>query len=144
MRWDAVYTTSRAAPDPMNNRNLLKGLFLIGIALFFGVGALRYPLGHVERPGPGFFPLMVSSFLCVLGIAMVVRSRFMERVPMVFNFRNILIILASLVGFALLSHYVNMITGIVFMGYVAVHMIGNLKVYLGATAMDDASILSNS
>ena len=29
------------------------------------------------------------------------------------------------------------VTGIVFIGYVAVHMIGNLKVYLGAEAMND-------
>jgi succinate dehydrogenase / fumarate reductase, cytochrome b subunit len=29
------------------------------------------------------------------------------------------------------------VTGVVFMGYVAVHMIGNLKVYLGAESMND-------
>ncbi|MEO5900795.1 MAG: succinate dehydrogenase cytochrome b subunit [Ilumatobacteraceae bacterium] len=29
------------------------------------------------------------------------------------------------------------VTGTVFIGYVAVHMIGNLKIYLGAEAMDD-------
>ena len=55
----------------------------------------------------------------VLGIAMVVRSRFTEKAPMVFNFRNIVIILGSLIGFALLSHYVNMITGIAFMVFLS-------------------------
>ena len=98
----------------MNDRNLLKGLFLAVIALVFGVGALmRYDIGHVERPGPGFFPLMVSSVLFVLGAGMVLRSRFMERVPVYFNVRNIVIIMASLAAFALLSAYVNMIAGIV-------------------------------
>jgi hypothetical protein len=99
----------------MNDRNLLKGLFLIAIALVFGLGALRYSIGHLERAGPGFFPLMVSSILFLLGAAMIVRSRFSERVPMYFNLRNIVIIMASLAGFALLSGYVNMITGIVFL-----------------------------
>jgi hypothetical protein len=99
----------------MNDRNLLKGLFLAAVALVFGLGALRYNIGHVERAGPGFFPLMVSSFLFLLGAGMVVRSRFMERVPMYFNLRNIMIIMASLAGFALLSHFVNMIAGIVFL-----------------------------
>lgn len=99
----------------MNDRNLLKGLFLIVIAVGFGLGALRYSIGHLERAGPGFFPLMVSSILFVLGAAMMLRSRFMERVPIYFNVRNIVIIMASLAGFALLSVYVNMIAGIVFL-----------------------------
>ena len=99
----------------MNDRNLLKGLFLIAIALAFGLGALNYPIGRVERAGPGFFPLMVSSLLFLLGAAMIVRSRFTERAALYFNLKNIAIILASLVGFAVLSRYVNMISGIVFL-----------------------------
>ncbi len=99
----------------MNDRNLLKGLFLCAVALVFGVGALGYNVGHLERAGPGLFPLGVSSFLFLLGATMVIRSRFTERVPTRFNVRNILIIMASLAGFALLSHYVNMIAGIVFL-----------------------------
>ena len=103
----------------MNNRNLVKGLFLIAIALAFGGGALRYNIGHLERVGPGFFPLMVSSLLFVLGAVMVLRSRFMERAPIYFNVKNVLIIMASLVGFALLSEHVNMTCGIVFLVFVS-------------------------
>jgi hypothetical protein len=99
----------------MKDKNLLKGLFLILIALAFGLGALKYPVGKLERAGPGFFPMMVSSILGVLGLAMVVRSRFSQRVPMEFHVKNLAIIMASLVGFALLSRYVNMIVGIVFL-----------------------------
>ncbi|HET9578728.1 MAG TPA: tripartite tricarboxylate transporter TctB family protein [Usitatibacter sp.] len=99
----------------MNDRNLLKGLLLALIALVFGVGALHYSVGHVERAGPGFFPLMVSSILFVLGAAMVVRSRFTERAAIRFNWKNIAIIMGSLAGFAVLSAYVNMISGIVFL-----------------------------
>ena len=101
--------------EPMNDRNLLKGLFLIAIALAFGLGALNYPFGRVERAGPGFFPMMVSGILFVLGATMVVRSRFTEPEAMYFNARNIAIIIASLVGFAVLSRYVNMIAGIAFL-----------------------------
>lgn len=99
----------------MNDRNLVKGLFLIAIALIFGVGAFNYSIGHVARAGPGFFPLLVSSVLFLLGAAMVVRSRFMEPEAIYFNVKNIVIIMASLAGFALLSRYVNMISGIVFL-----------------------------
>lgn len=99
----------------MNDRNLLKGFFLMAIALVFGVGALRYPVGRLERAGPGFFPLMVSSILFLLGAGMVLRSRFSERLPMYFNLKNIAIIMASLSGFALLTELLNMIVGIVFL-----------------------------
>jgi hypothetical protein len=99
----------------MKDKNLLKGLFLCAIALAFGLGSLKYSLGKLVRPGPGFFPLMVSSILFLLGASMVVRSRFMEHKPMEFNFRNIAIILGSLIGFAILSRYVNMIVGITFL-----------------------------
>jgi len=99
----------------MNDRNLLKGLFLVAVALIFGLGALRYNVGHVERAGPGFFPLMVSSFLFLLGAGIMVRSRFTERVPMYFNVKNIVIIMGSLAGFAALSYYADMIAGIVFL-----------------------------
>ena len=97
----------------MNNRNLLKGLFLIAIALTFGLGALNYPIGRVERAGPGFFPLMVSSLLFLLGVFMVVRAHYSRRVTMDFHMKNISIIIASLIGFAVFSRYLNMISGIV-------------------------------
>jgi len=98
----------------MNDRNLLKGLFLILIALYFGIGALNYPVGRLERAGPGFFPLMVSCILFVLGASMVFRSRFMEKLPTEFNKKNIAIVLGSLVGFSLLSH-LSMVAGIIFL-----------------------------
>src|SRR5689334_4377879 len=99
----------------MNNRKLLQGLFVIAIALAFGLGSLGYPMGTLARAGPGLFPLLVSSILCLLGIATVIRALLTERVPLNFKLRNIAIILLSLCGFALISEYVNMIVGIVFM-----------------------------
>ena len=103
----------------MNNRNLVKGLFLVAISLAFGLGSLRYPMGSFARAGPGLFPLLVSSLLLLVGIALVVRSLLTERVPISFNIRNIGLVLASLIGFALLSLHLNMIAGIVFMVFCA-------------------------
>ncbi len=103
----------------VNDRNLLKGLMLVALALIFGLGAFRYAVGSFERPGPGFFPLMVSSILFVLGAGMMVRSRFIERVPMYFNLKNLVIILGSLAAFAVLSAYVNMLAGIIGLVFVS-------------------------
>jgi hypothetical protein len=104
----------------MNDWNLLKGLFLIAIALAFGLQALRYPIGQFARAGPGLFPLLVSSLLFLLGATAVMRSLLSRnKTPPSFNLKNIGVILASLCGFALVSEHVNMIAGIVFMVFCA-------------------------
>ena len=112
-------TSSFQRACPMTDRNLARGLFLIAIALAFGIGALRYSIGQFSRAGPGLFPLLVGSLLLLVGIASVVRSRFIARVPLDFKLRNIAIVLTSLAGFAVISQYVNMILGIVFMVFCA-------------------------
>lgn len=89
----------------------------MAIALAFGLTALRYSVGNLAHAGPGLFPAMVSGMLLVIGVATVVRSFFVEKVHLPLYFRNIVIILGSLCGFALVSMYVNMIAGIVFMTF---------------------------
>jgi hypothetical protein len=99
----------------MNDRTLVRGLFLVAISLAFGLQSLRYPLGSFSRAGAGLFPLMVSGLLLLIGLITVVRSRFEKRLALDFNPKNIAIILASLCGFAVISAYVDMIAGIAFM-----------------------------
>lgn len=103
----------------MNDRNLVRGLFLAAISLAFGLGALRYPTGDFTNAGPGLFPLLVSGLLFVIAVITIVRSRFVEHEPLNFSIKNIGLILLALCGFALVSKLVNMIAGIVFMVFVA-------------------------
>lgn len=103
----------------MNDRNLNRGLFLIALALLFGVPAFNYQIGSFAHAGPGLFPAMVSGMLMVIGIVTVIRSRFVKPVPMSVNFKNIAIILTSLCTFALVSTFVNMTVGIVVMVFIA-------------------------
>ena len=126
----------------MNDRNLVRGLFLLAISLAFGLMALRYPIGQFSRAGPGLFPLIVSGLLFLIGVITVVRSRFVERVHLDFKMKNIAIILASLCGFAVISEYVNMIVGIVFMVFLAAFagtssysVARNLKISVGLIAV---------
>lgn len=99
----------------MNDRNLIRGFVLMALAVGFGLPSIGYSLGSLGRAGPGMFPFIVSCMLFVIGVITVARARLVKPVPMNFQVRNISIILASLCGFALLSHYINMIVGIVFM-----------------------------
>lgn len=103
----------------MNDRNLIRGLFLMAISLAFGLQAMRYPVGEFSRAGPGLFPLMVSGLLLLIGVITVVRSRFVEHHHIEFNFKNIALILGSLCTFALVSEHLNMIAGIACMVFVA-------------------------
>lgn len=123
------------------NRNLLRGLFLIAIALAFGLAALHYPVGDFSRAGPGLFPVVVSSLLLLVGVITVIRSFFVEPVKMNLNFRNIAIIMASLCGLALISTYVNMIAGIIFLVFCSTlagssySWIRNVKISAGLLTM---------
>lgn len=87
----------------------------MALAVGFGLPSVNYSLGSLGRAGPGMFPFIVSCMLFVVGVITVVRARLVKPVPLNFQVRNISIILGSLCGFALLSHYLNMIVGIVFM-----------------------------
>ena len=86
----------------MKNELLIRGIVLIAISLFFGIPATSYQVGTFSRAGPGLFPLLVSCIVGLIGLVMVVRAWFEKSAAMTFNFRNILIVLASLVGFVLM------------------------------------------
>lgn len=103
----------------MNNRNLVRGLLLGALALSFGLGALRYPIGDFSHAGAGLFPLMVSSLLLLIAVITLVRSFFVAPIPLGFSLKNIALILFSLCGFALVSKLLNMVAGIIFMVFVA-------------------------
>lgn len=121
----------------MNNRNLARGLFLVAFSLLFGIWSRQYTVGDFSRAGSGLFPLMVSCLLLVLGIITLVRSYFVEAARIEFNYRNIAIVLASLCGFALLTEFVNMIAGIVFLVFCSTaagtsySVVRNLKISAG-------------
>jgi len=125
----------------MIDRNLARGLFLVAISLLFGIWSLRYQIGSFSRAGPGLFPLLVSGLLFIIGAITVIRSRFIEREAMVFNVKNVALVLASLVGFAVISEYINMTVGIVFMVFVSTiagtsySVVRNIKVCVGLLAI---------
>jgi len=103
----------------MVNQTVGRGVLLIAVSLFFLVQAPRLTIGSLSRPGPGLFPVMVASLLLFLALVMIVRSRFIEAVPLDFHFRNIALIAGALLSFAILSEFVNMLVGIVVMATIA-------------------------
>jgi hypothetical protein len=126
----------------LNNRNFVRGVVLMAIALLFGfVSLINYPIGQMSKSGPGMFPLMVSSFLFFIGLLSVVRSHFVESIPLDCNVKNISIVLLSLVGFSVISTHVNMIVGILFLVFCSTSagtsysVVRNIKISAGLVAI---------
>ena len=103
----------------MINQNVGKGLLLAAVSLFFLVQAPALVVGSMSHPGPGLFPVIVASLLLFLALVMLVRSRLIEAAPFEFRFRNIALIAAALLAFALVTEFVNMLAGIVVMASIA-------------------------
>ncbi len=125
----------------LKNRNFVKGVFLMLIALGFGFVALGYKVGELARSGPGLFPVMISGFLFLIGLITTVRSFFVPPVELNYNIKNITLILLSLVGFAVISEHINMILGIVFLVFVSTFagtsysVVRNIKISIGLIAV---------
>ena len=121
----------------MTNRNFVRGICIMAVALLFGLVSFNYKIGQLSRSGPGLFPLMVSSFLFCIGLITLIRSHFDAPVPLSYNVKNITLVLASLCGFALASQYLNMIVGIIFMVFCATFagtsysVVRNIKISAG-------------
>lgn len=51
-------------------KNLAAGAFFASVGLFYGTVAwLRLPVGSTFQMGPGYFPLVLSAILILLGLA---------------------------------------------------------------------------
>lgn len=86
----------------VGHRNLFSGLMFIAIALFFGLQSFPMGIGTPSNMGPGFFPLMLSALLAVIGIATVFSSEDREGKVAPFRLRGLVTILAAPLLFAAL------------------------------------------
>ena len=125
----------------MNDRNLVRGIFLMAFALTFGLWSRKYQFGEFSRAGPGLFPLLVSCLLFLIGVITVVRSRFVVPVRLDLSVRNIALIMVGLCGFALLSEHLDVAAGIVFLVFVSTaagtsySVARNVKISVGLIAI---------
>jgi len=84
--------------------DLLTGLLFLAFGVFVVIYGSRYPLGTTARMGPGYFPLVASSGLALLGVILVARSLIRETSADVtgINLRPMLLILFGTLAFGLL------------------------------------------
>jgi hypothetical protein len=123
------------------NQMTMRGLCLVAIALCFGITAATYRIGTFSNAGPGLFPVLVSGILGVMGLVMIVRGRLESAAALDFRVRNLLIVLASLVGFVVIAEHLKVIPAIVFLVFVSTlagadySLLRNVKISVGLIAV---------
>ena len=88
-----------------SQRDFWSGLMFVCVGIAFAVGATNYSMGSSARPGPGYFPLILSAFMALLGAVVLFKSLTIETDdgdPVgAFAWRPLLVIVAAIVFFGL-------------------------------------------
>ena len=86
----------------MNKRDstdLIGGLFLTALGLFFVIYAQRYSMGTLNRMGPAYFPIALGAVLAFLGLLIAVPAWFRAGVGPEVNWKTLFIVIGSVVLF---------------------------------------------
>lgn len=61
-----------------SQRDFFSGLMFVAVGIGFAFGATSYSMGTSARPGPGYFPLILSVILAILGCVVLFKSLTIE------------------------------------------------------------------
>jgi hypothetical protein len=61
-----------------SQRDFLSGLMFLVVGVVFAVGATNYSMGTSARPGAGYFPLILSVIMAILGCVVLFKSLTIE------------------------------------------------------------------
>jgi hypothetical protein len=61
-----------------SQRDFCSGLMFIVVGVVFAVGATHYPMGGSAKPGAGYFPLILSVVMAILGAIVLFKSLTIE------------------------------------------------------------------
>lgn len=105
-----------------NRKNVATGLLF----LFIGVGTLwissSYPLGSASSMGPGYFPTILGTILCVLSLILFgdgLKREDAEDEFLTWNFAPLLIITVAVILFAVLLEPAGLVLSTMIMVFVS-------------------------
>ena len=88
-----------------SQRDFLSGLMFLIVGIVFAVGASNYNMGSSARPGAGYFPLILSVIMAILGAVILFKALTIETEggdPVgAIAWRPLLVIVASITVFGL-------------------------------------------
>ena len=88
-----------------SQRDFWSGLMFIVVGIVFAVGATNYSMGSSARPGPGYFPVILSVIMALLGGVVLFKALTIETEggdPIgAFAWRPLIVIVAAITVFGL-------------------------------------------
>jgi hypothetical protein len=79
--------------------DVIGGLFLTGLGLFFAIYAQRYNMGTLNRMGPGYFPVVLGVVMALLGLLVAVPAWFRAGIGPDISWKTLFIVIGSVVLF---------------------------------------------
>ena len=61
-----------------SQRDFVSGLLFVVVGVVFAVGATNYSMGSSAKPGAGYFPLILSVIMAILGAIVLFKSLTIE------------------------------------------------------------------
>lgn len=96
-----------------SQKDFWSGLMFVAAGASFAIGATNYSMGVAARPGPGYFPLLLSVIMALLGAIVLFKSLTIETDggdPIgAIAWRPLLIIVAAIVFFGFSLERLGMI-----------------------------------
>lgn len=90
-------------------RDVLGGLAMVVIGLFFAVYGWRYEVGTLFRMGPGFFPVVLGFVLAGLGLIIAIPGWLRSGTAPVIQWRTLLLVTGGTLLFAVLLRSVGVV-----------------------------------
>jgi hypothetical protein len=121
----------------------ISGLLFIALAIFFATTAARtLEIGEFRLMGPGLFPILISTLLAIIGVAVIFTGRRVEEQPKHFPvpLRGLFFIIGAPVVFALTVRSFGLVPALflsIAMAVLASRKIGFVKgalIVIGMTA----------
>jgi hypothetical protein len=124
-----------------NPKDFCAGLLFIAFGLFTVVTARAYPMGTAFRMGPGYFRSILGGVLACLGVIVAARALWTAGGTVASpQPRPLLLVLASVVAFAVLVHSAGLVVAT--LALVLVSALGGWEVRLGEVAVLSAVLVA--
>ena len=103
-----------------NQKDFWSGVMFLAFGLFFAIGAQNYAFGTAQRMGPAYFPTVLGALLAIMGAIIALKglgSRLRDDVEK-FHWRPLLLVLGSVLSFALLLRPLGLVASLVVLIFV--------------------------
>lgn len=82
--------------------DVIGGVFLIAVGLFFALYGRNYEFGTTSEMGPGYFPVLLGWVLAFLGVVVALPAWFKEGKPIRVKWKNAFFVVISLLLYGFL------------------------------------------